>query len=81
MLKIRLKLVGRKKKPFYKISVMESLSKRDGKHIVELGYYNPIIKKVKINNSLLCKYIRTGAYPSNVVRHLICNLLTEKVNK
>ena len=44
MLKIRLKRVGRKKKPFYRIVLMESLSRRDGKSIAEIGYYDPIKK-------------------------------------
>jgi len=43
MLKIRLKRTGRKSKPFYKIVLMENLSKRDGKSIAELGYYIPFV--------------------------------------
>ena len=70
MLKIRLKRIGRKKKPFYKIVVMEDLFRRDGKAIKELGFYDPILKKVAIDKYYFCKYIQNGAYPTNTVRHL-----------
>jgi len=71
MLKIRLKRIGRKKKPFYKIVVMENLFRRDGKAIRELGFYDPILKKVSIDKYSFCKYIENGAYPTNTVRHLV----------
>jgi len=70
MLKIRLKRIGRKKKPFYKIVVMENLFRRDGKAIRELGFYDPILKKVSIDKYSFCRYIENGAYPTNTVRHL-----------
>ena len=49
MLKIRLKRTGRKSKPFYRIVLMESLSRRDGKSIAELGYYDPILKILNVD--------------------------------
>jgi small subunit ribosomal protein S16 len=75
MLKIRLKRTGRKKTPIYKIVLMENLSKRDGKAILELGYYDPIKKIIKIDKLNLHKYLNTGAYPTNTVRHLISKML------
>lgn len=75
MLKIRLKRAGRKNKPFYKIVLMENLSKRDGKAIINLGFYNPILKEIHVKNTLLHKYINLGAQPTNTVRHLIFNTL------
>jgi len=75
MLKIRLKRLGRKNKPFYRIVVMENLSKRDGKAIAELGYYNPLTKMIKIDKFALHKYINNGAYPTDTVRHLIYKTL------
>jgi small subunit ribosomal protein S16 len=75
MLKIRLKRTGRKKKPFYKIVLMENLSRRDGKAIVELGYYDPIKKILNFDKLNLYKYIKNGAYPTNSVRHLIYKML------
>lgn len=75
MLKIRLKRAGRKSKPFYRIVLMESLSKRDGKAIEELGYYDPLNKTLEVNKELLCKYLNMGAYPTNTMRHLIYKLI------
>jgi small subunit ribosomal protein S16 len=77
MLKIRLKRTGRKKKPFYKIVLMENLSKRDGKSIAELGYYDPLRKILTFDKFTLHKYINCGAYPTNTVRHLISKMLDE----
>jgi small subunit ribosomal protein S16 len=78
MLKIRLKRTGRKKKPFYKIVLMENLSKRDGKSIAEIGYYDPIKKIINFDKITLVKYINSGAYPTNTIRHLIYKMLNEK---
>lgn len=75
MLKIRLKRTGRKSKPFYRIVLMENLSRRDGKSIAELGYYDPIKKIINLDKITLYKYISVGAYPTNTVRHLIYKLL------
>jgi small subunit ribosomal protein S16 len=78
MLKIRLKRAGRKKKPFYRVVLMESLSKRDGKAIQELGYYDPIKKIIDLNKDLLYKYLNVGAYPTDTMRHLISKMLDQK---
>lgn len=75
MLKIRLKRTGRKSKPFYRIVLMENLSKRDGKAIVELGYYNPSTKIIKFDKQAIHKYINHGAYPTDTVRHLLYKTL------
>jgi len=54
MVKIRLKRMGAKKRAFYRIVVADVRTKRDGKAIVELGYYDPIAKteQVKLNKEL-----------------------------
>ena len=57
MLKIRLKRTGQKATPFFRIVLMENLSRRDGKSIAELGYYDPLKKVLKFNKTLLHKYI------------------------
>lgn len=75
MLKIRLKRTGRKSKPFYRIVLMENLSKRDGKSIAELGYYNPSTKVIKFDKQAIHKYINHGAYPTDTVRHLLYKTL------
>ena len=71
MLKIRLKRTGCKKKPIYRIILVENLSKRDGNCITKLGYYDPIKKVVFFNKTMLYKYIMHGAYPTDTIRHLI----------
>ena len=77
MLKIRLKRTGRKNKPFYRIVLMENLSKRDGKAIVEFGYYDPLKKVITFDKVALHKYINCGAYPTDTTRHLIQRMLNE----
>ena len=77
MLKIRLKRTGRKNKPFYKIVLMENLSKLDGKAIIEFGYYDPLKKVINFDKVALHKYINCGAYPTNTTRHLIQRMLSE----
>nr|YP_009545214.1 ribosomal protein S16 [Synura uvella]AYO28368.1 ribosomal protein S16 [Synura uvella] len=77
MLKIRLKKLGRKKKPFYRIVLMENLSKRDGKSIAELGSYDPITKILNFDKIALHKYINFGAYPTDSIRHLISRMMQE----
>ena len=79
MLKIRLKRTGRKTKPFYRIVLMENLSKRDGKSIAEIGFYDRIKKVIKFDKILLHKYINHGAYPTDTIRHLIYKMLSEKI--
>ena len=77
MLKIRLKRTGRKNKPFYKIVLMENLSKRDGKAILDFGYYDPIKKVINFDKIALHKYVNHGAYPTDSIRHLIYKKLNE----
>lgn len=77
MLKIRLKRTGRKRTPFYKIVLMENLARRDGKAIIELGYYDPLKKVINFDKLNLHKYLNFGAYPTNTVRHLMYKLLNE----
>jgi len=77
MLKIRLKRTGRKNKPFYRIVLMENLSKRDGKSIAELGYYDPLKKIINFDKVILSKYLNFGAYPTDTMRHLIYKMLNE----
>jgi small subunit ribosomal protein S16 len=80
MLKIRLKRTGRKKKPFYRIVLMENLSKRDGSSIAEIGYYDPMKKVINFDKLTLHKYLNCGAYPTDTVRHLIYKMLEETNN-
>lgn len=78
MLKIRLKRVGRKHRPYYTIVLMENLSRRNGKSISELGYYEPLHKKISMDTLALHKYLQNGAYPTSTVRHLIYKFLKQR---
>ncbi len=71
--KIRLKRMGAKKKPFYRIVVADSRSPRDGKFIEELGYYNPLKDpgEVKINDERAIAWLLDGAQPTETVRVLL----------
>ncbi|MET3698011.1 SSU ribosomal protein S16P [Bacillus oleivorans] len=70
--KIRLKRMGAKKSPFYRIVVADSRSPRDGRSIETIGTYNPVMQpaEVKINEELALKWLQTGAKPSDTVRNL-----------
>ena len=63
--KIRLRRMGQKKAPFYRIIVADSRSPRDGRFIEEIGTYNPNVEpsEVKINAELAQKWLSTGAQP------------------
>ncbi|MGI6560968.1 MAG: 30S ribosomal protein S16 [Clostridia bacterium] len=71
--KIRLKRVGSKKKPFYRIVVTDSRNARDGKVIEELGSYNPKSSdnSVDINSERAAEWIKNGAQPTDTVRSLL----------
>jgi small subunit ribosomal protein S16 len=71
--KIRLKRMGAKKRPFYRIVVADSRAPRDGKFIEEIGYYNPISEPVelKIDGEKALEWLGNGAQPSDTVRSLL----------
>ena len=71
--KIRLKRLGAKKSPFYRVVVADERSPRDGKFIEEIGYYNPLTDPVdiKIDAEKAAKWIKNGAQPTDTVRALI----------
>jgi small subunit ribosomal protein S16 len=71
MLKLRLKRVGRKSSPSYRLVIMENTCRRDGRPIDELGYYNPITKKYKFDTSKLQKWLSYGVKPTKTVLSLL----------
>ena len=73
MLKIRLKRLGAKKAPTYRVIVINSTTKREGKPIEELGYYNPKTKDMKLNKEHAEAWISKGAQPTETVKYLIAN--------
>lgn len=73
MLKIRLKRLGAKKSPSYRVIVINSTTKREGKPIEELGHYNPKTKEMKLNKASALAWISKGAQPTDTVKYLIAN--------
>ena len=71
--KMRLKRMGAKKAPFYRIVVADSRSPRDGKFIEQVGYYDPTKNpsEFKIDEEVAKKWLSTGAQPSDTVRKLL----------
>ena len=73
MLKVRLKRLGAKKAPIYRIIVINSTTKREGRPIEELGFYNPKTKEMKLNKENAVAWIAKGAQPTETVKYLIAN--------
>lgn len=73
MLKIRLKRLGAKKAPAYRIIVINSTTKREGKPVQELGHYNPKTKAMKLDKATALDWIKKGAQPTDTVKYLIDN--------
>ena len=73
MVKIRLRRMGAKKRPFYRLVVADSRSPRDGRFIEHLGYYDPLTepKVVKIDIEKTMHWLQQGAQPSDSARSLL----------
>ena len=73
--KIRLRRMGAKKAPFYRVVVADSRYPRDGRFIEEIGYYNPMREPVelKIDAEKAQKWISNGAQPTDTVKALLKN--------
>jgi small subunit ribosomal protein S16 len=71
MLKLRLKRAGRKRSPAYRLVIMESMSRRDGRPIEEVGYYNPINKQSKFDIETIKKRLNEGVKPTATVFNLL----------
>lgn len=71
--KIRLKRIGMKKNPFYRVVVADERSPRDGRFIEEIGTYDPMKQpaEIKINNEKAVQWIKNGAQPTDTVRVLL----------
>ena len=71
--KIRLKRLGSKKNPVYRVVVADERSPRDGRFIEEIGYYNPLTNPVdiKIDAEKATKWLGNGAQPTETVRTLL----------
>ena len=73
MIKIRLKRLGAKKSPFYRIVVADSRSPRDGRCIEEIGYYNPLCEpaEIKVDNEAAQKWLNNGDHPTDTLKKLL----------
>ena len=71
--KIRLKRLGSKKNPFYRVVVADERSPRDGRFIEEIGSYNPLTNPVdiKIDAEKATKWLNNGAQPTETVRSIL----------
>lgn len=70
--KIRLKRMGAKKSPFYRVIVADSRSPRDGRFIDTIGTYNPLTTpaEIKLNEESAIKWLNNGAIPTDTVKNL-----------
>ena len=71
--KIRLRRMGAKKAPFYRVVVADSRSPRDGRFIEEIGYYNPMTNpaEIKIDAAKAENWLKNGAQPTETVKSLL----------
>ena len=71
--KLRLKRMGAKKRPFYRVVAADSRGPRDGKFIELVGTYNPVADpaEIKIDEEVAMKWLRNGAEPTDTVRDLL----------
>lgn len=71
--KMRLKRMGAKKAPFYRVVVADSRSPRDGKFIALIGTYNPLTTpaEVNLNESLALEWLKKGAIPTDTVKNIL----------
>ena len=71
MLKLRLKRCGRKKQPSYRLVVMENTTRRDGRPVEQVGYYNTITKESYFDVIKIKKWLNYGAKPTQTVLNLL----------
>lgn len=73
--KLRLTRLGNKKRAFYRIVAVNSQTRRDGRPLEYIGYYNPMVEpaEVKIDAAKVQKWLDLGAEPTDTVRNLIKN--------
>jgi small subunit ribosomal protein S16 len=72
-MKLRLTRMGCKKRPFYRIVALDSATRRDGRALEYLGYYNPMVDpaEIKVDSEKVRVWLERGAKPSNTVRALL----------
>ena len=72
-MKLRLTRMGSKKRPFYRIVALDSATRRDGRALDYLGYYNPMVDpaEIKVDSEKVRTWLARGAKPSDTVRALL----------
>jgi small subunit ribosomal protein S16 len=71
MLKLRLKRIGRKRSPSYRLVIMENSTRRDGRPVEEVGYYDPISKKYNFDSKKIQIWLSYGVQPTKTVSALL----------
>jgi small subunit ribosomal protein S16 len=71
MVKLRLKRFGKKREVSYRIVAMQSTSRRDGRPLEELGFYNPRTDETRLNVPAIVERLKNGAQPTDTVRHIL----------
>jgi small subunit ribosomal protein S16 len=71
MIKLRLKRFGKKREASYRIIAIHSLTRRDGRPLEELGFYNPRTDEVKLNVDAIVRRLQQGAQPTDTVRRIL----------
>ena len=69
--KLRLKRLGRKRQPVYRLVVMANTTKRDGRDIDQVGFYNPLTKETVIEKEKIVKWLKEGVQPTRTVKNLL----------
>jgi len=76
LVKIRLRRIGRKNRPFYRVVVADSRAARDGKFIETLGHYDPKNKSFRVKSERVSFWLTKGAKPTATVEHLLKRIKT-----
>jgi small subunit ribosomal protein S16 len=71
MIKLRLKRYGKKRAASYRIVAIDNRSRRDGRPLEELGFYNPITDETRLDVPGIVKRLKEGAQPTDTVRHIL----------
>lgn len=71
MLKLRLKKTGRKRSPSFRLVIMENTTRRDGRPIDEIGFYNPITKQFFLDKKKAIRWLKYGVLPTETVSTLL----------
>jgi small subunit ribosomal protein S16 len=71
MIKIRLKRLGKKREASYRIVIMHSTSRRDGRPLEEVGFYNPRTDEVRLEVPAIVRRLQQGAQPTDTVRRIL----------